>query len=99
MQQRASNRPKAKATVQVDTVRMIVTEWRFAPGTETGWHRHAHDYCVVPITDGELLIETGADDVRFPLTAGRSYNRDAGVEHNVVNASDREIVFVELELR
>lgn len=94
-----ADRVRAIPTVQVSNERMIVTEWRFAPGSETGWHRHAHDYCVVPITDGELLIETGAEDVRFPLSAGRSYSRGAGVEHNVVNASAREIVFVEVELK
>lgn len=96
---RMKTRSQAVSTVQVSNDRMIVTEWRFAPGTETGFHRHAHDYCVVPITDGELLIEAGGVDSRFPLVAGRSYNREAGVEHNVVNATDREIVFVEVELR
>ena len=36
---------------------MRVTEWRFAPGAETGWHRHAADYVVAPLLDGELLLE------------------------------------------
>ncbi len=96
---RMEERAKAVPTVQVSNDRMIVTEWRFAPGAETGWHRHAHDYCVVPVTDGDLLIETGGEDVHFPLVAGRSYSRQEGVEHNVVNAGEREVVFIEVELK
>jgi quercetin dioxygenase-like cupin family protein len=92
-------RPQAVPTVQIDNERVIVTEWRFAPGAETGWHRHAHDYVVVPTTDGELLLETPEGERRAPLLAGRSYTRQIGVEHNVINASDHEVVFIEIELR
>jgi hypothetical protein len=42
---------------QVETDRAIVTEWRFAPGAETGHHVHAHDYIVVPLTTGTLRLE------------------------------------------
>jgi hypothetical protein len=34
---------KAIPTVQIDNDRVIVTEWRFAPGTDTGHHVHGHD--------------------------------------------------------
>ena len=50
-------RPAAIPTVQIDNARLRVTEWRFAPGAATGWHRHAHDYVVVPMTTGRLLLE------------------------------------------
>jgi mannose-6-phosphate isomerase-like protein (cupin superfamily) len=33
------------------------------------------------------------------LKAGVSYARDAGVEHNVVNAGDAPLSFVEVELK
>ena len=92
-------RPAAVATVQVDNERVIVTEWRFAPGAETGWHRHGYDYVVVPQTTGQLLLETRDGAVRADLTAGISYYRGEGVEHNVVNANDYEFVFVEIEVR
>jgi len=94
-----SARPKAVPTVQVSNERVIVTEWRFAPGAETGWHRHAHDYVVVPMTDGPLLLETREGERSAQLVAGQAYFRNAGVEHNVVNAGEREIVFVETEIR
>lgn len=92
-------RPSAVPTVQVSNARVVVTEWRFAPGAETGWHRHGLDYVVVPTIDGELLLETAQGDVRFALQAGKAYYRDAGVEHNVVNASAHEVAFVEIEIR
>jgi len=94
-----SRRPGAIATVQVSNDRVVVTEWRFAPGAETGWHRHAHDYVVVPQTDGTLLVETKDGDAHAPLIAGRAYFRSAGVEHNVVNAGPGEVVFIETEIR
>jgi len=38
----------------MDNDRTRVTEWRFAPGASTGWHRHSWDYVVVPLTTGKL---------------------------------------------
>ena len=53
-------RPKAVPTLMLSNQRALVTEWRFAPGAETGWHRHEHDYVVVPMTTGKLLLEEKA---------------------------------------
>jgi beta-alanine degradation protein BauB len=65
-------------TVQIENERVIVTEWHFAPGAETGHHVHAHDYVVVPMTTGTLrLVEpTGTRDVE--LKVGQSYARLTG---------------------
>jgi quercetin dioxygenase-like cupin family protein len=93
------SRPQAVPTVQIDNDRVIVTEWRFAPGAETGWHRHAHDYVVVPMTGGELLLETPEGNRTSPLVPGQSYTRHVGVEHNVINPTAHEVVFVEIEVR
>ena len=92
-------RPPARPTVQVDNARVKVTEWRFAPGAETGWHRHAYDYVVVPMTSGKLLLHDGKKDSLADLTAGRSYYRPVGVEHNVINANEFEFAFVEIEFK
>jgi quercetin dioxygenase-like cupin family protein len=92
-------RAAAVATRQIDNERVIVTEWRFAPGAQTGWHRHGHDYVVCPLTNGTLLLETPDGNVEAVLKAGVSYFRDEGVEHNVINAGDDELVFVEIELK
>jgi len=95
----ATHRRKAIATTQIDNKRVIVTEWRFAPGAETGWHKHAYDYIVVPGMNGRLVIETDEGENMTELTAGQSYFRSFGVKHNVVNANDFEFYFVEIELR
>jgi len=94
-----SNRPKAEATIQVDNDRVIITEWVFAPGAETGWHKHGYDYIVIPGMDGKLLLETDEGENIAELGAGQSYFRSTGVEHNVVNANDYEFSFVEVELK
>lgn len=92
-------RPKAQPTVQVDNDRVKVTEWRFAPAAETGWHRHAYDYVIVPITNGRLQLFDGTQTSVADLTAGRSYYRPVGVEHNVINANAHEFAFVEVEFK
>ena len=95
----SDTRPKAQPTVQIENDRAIVTEWRFPPGGETGWHRHGHDYVVVPQTTGMLLLETPEGERHAELVSGRAYFRNQGVEHNVVNANDYEFVFVEVEMK
>jgi quercetin dioxygenase-like cupin family protein len=97
---RMMHNPAMKATslLQVKNDRVIVTEWRFAPGADTGDHVHAHDYVVVPLTSGTLRLEepTGSREAR--LEVGGSYARPAGVAHNVVNINPYEFRFVEIEL-
>ena len=92
-------RPTAVPTVQIDNNAVKVTEWRFPPGGETGWHRHAMDYVVVPQTTGPLVLETSNGDVTAQLTSGLAYFRPVGVEHNVVNPSEEDFVFVEIEIK
>jgi quercetin dioxygenase-like cupin family protein len=90
---------KATSHPQVETGRVIVTEWRFAPGAETGHHVHAHDYVVVPLTTGTLRIEEPGGVREVELQAGVSYARPKGVAHNVINANSFEFRFVEIELK
>ena len=94
-----ASRPAALPTLQISNEHVVVTEWRFAPGAQTGWHRHAMDYVVVPLTDGNLELETPGGTVIAPLKTGQSYTRAAGVEHNVINANSHEFVFIEIELK
>jgi quercetin dioxygenase-like cupin family protein len=89
----------AKPTVQVDNDRVRVTEWRFASGEATGWHRHEHDYVIVPVTSGRLRVTTREGESAPDLTAGLAYFRAAGVEHDVVNPNPHEFVFVEIEVK
>lgn len=90
---------KALASVQVDNERVVVTQWRFAPGAETGHHVHAHDYVVVPLTNGTLRLEEPEGTREVRLQAGLSYARPKGVAHNVINANDYEFSFIEIEVK
>ena len=92
-------RPRAQSTTLEENDRVIVTEWRLAPGAETGWHRHQHDYVVVCLTAGKLLAETGSGNVETELRFGQAYARPLGVEHNIVNSGAAEFVFVEIEIK
>ena len=89
----------AKATVFIDNERVIVTEYRFAPGANTGWHRHGRDYVIVPLMDGKVRLETKEGTGFAEMKAGVPYFRKEGVEHDVINANETEYAFIEIELK
>ena len=89
----------AKLTELIENDRIRVTEWRFAPGTATGQHKHERDYVVVPLITGTLMIRDGNTDFANNIVAGSPYYRESGAEHNVVNESDSEVAFIEIELK
>ena len=95
----SSKREKAEPIRQLENEKVIITEWRFSPGAETGWHVHEHDYVVVPLTSGRLLLETLNGEVSADLVVGQSYSREVGIEHNVINDNDYNLSFVEIELK
>ena len=91
---------EAKPTLQHDNDRTRVTLWEFAPGAATGWHRHEMDYVIVPLSTGTLkLLEPDGVENAAELTAGISYFREAGVEHDVINANDFDFAFLEVEFK
>jgi quercetin dioxygenase-like cupin family protein len=93
-------RQTCTATVMVDDARVRVARFDFAPGAETGWHRHGHDYVITAVTDCPMLIEEpGGTSRRVLVPAGTAYRRMEGVEHNVVNDGDLPMSFVEVELK
>ena len=58
-----------------------------------------HGVCRGVDVDGALLLETPEGEKRAELKVGVSYSRNVGVEHNVINASDHFLSFVEVELK
>jgi quercetin dioxygenase-like cupin family protein len=91
---------EATPTIQIDNARTRVTEWRFAPGASTGWHRHEMDYVVTPMSSGTLkLIDGDGRETFARLEKGQSYFRQTGVEHDVINVNDFDFVFVEIEFK
>ena len=84
----------------IDDSRVRVTRFDFAPGAETGWHRHGFDYVITAVTDCHMLLEEpGGASRRVLVPAGTAYRRTEGVEHNVVNDGPMPMSFVEVELK
>lgn len=93
-------RDQAIATLQIENEQIRVTQYRFPPGSETGHHVHEYDYVVVPIIGGQLtMTDDEGKASHAEIKFGISYNRPAGVSHNVINETDAEIAFVEVELK
>ncbi|CAN5455034.1 cupin domain-containing protein [soil metagenome] len=89
----------AKAIKHIENDRVIVTEYRFAPGENTGWHRHGYDYVVVPLMDGRVKLQTAQGESFAEMRKGAPYFRQVGVEHDVINANEGEYAFIEIELK
>jgi beta-alanine degradation protein BauB len=99
LEKTVTDREKVVVTVKIDEPHVRVIEYRFAPGAETGWHRHGYDYVVVPMLDGKLLLEEPNGTSRVAeLRTHVPYERRAGVEHNVINANNYEFAFLEIEI-
>ncbi len=93
-------RSPCTATQLVDDDRVRVTRFDFAPGAETGWHRHSMDYVITAVTDCHMLLEDPDGGTRQVLVpAGTAYRRAEGIEHNVINDGDQVMSFVEVELK
>ena len=93
-------RPQAVATRLIDDARVRVTRFDFASDAETGWHRHEMDYVITAITACHMRLELPDGTVNeVTVPAGTAYRRDEGVEHNVINAGDAPMSFVEVELK
>ncbi|MGO8919107.1 MAG: cupin domain-containing protein [Stellaceae bacterium] len=90
---------QAQSIRHEDNAAVRVTEWRFAPGAATGYHRHEYDYVVVYLTAATIRAVGPAGETRFEMAAGQSYFRNAGIEHDVINAGDAPVTFVEIEIK
>ncbi|MDK4714270.1 cupin domain-containing protein [Rhizobium sp. CNPSo 4039] len=92
-------RPPAMPTVLLDDAVCRITRWDFEPGADTGHHVHGLGYVVVPMTDCEFLLEEPGGIRRVDIAKGAAYRREAGVEHNVVNAGSEPMSFIEIEYK
>lgn len=99
MREKFTAREPAVPTILVDDERSRVTRWDFAPGAETGWHKHAMNYVVVVLTDSTFAVETADGEQILPMAAGTTYARPDGIEHNVRNGGETPMAFVEVEFK
>lgn len=90
---------QAESVRHEDNEAVRITEWRFAPGAATGHHRHEFDYVVVYLTPAKIRAVGPTGDTSFEMAPGQSYFRNAGVEHDVINAGDAPVTFVEIEIK
>ncbi|KAA0916792.1 cupin domain-containing protein [Aquicoccus porphyridii] len=90
----------AKGDILIENDRVRVTRWSFAAkGDNTGWHRHEHDYVVIPQFDGTLEIKLpGGERTTAELRTGEPYYRPLGTEHDVISGNDFPCAFIEVEL-
>lgn len=89
----------ARPTTLADDERVRITRWDFEPGATTGWHEHAMDYAIVFVTDGLMEIDVDGVVTQVAMTAGGAYSRPAGIRHDVRNAGDAPMSFVEVEMK
>ena len=90
----------ATSTIFEDNDRVRITEWRFSPGEETGWHIHDQDYTVIPIKTGTLtIIDRDGVETLNHISMGVPYFRYSGAEHNVINRSSSDVAFIEIEIK
>lgn len=86
-------------TVLVDDERAKVTRWEFEPGATTGWHEHSMDYAVVIMTDATMAYEADGVVTQMDVKAGQGYVRPSGVKHDVKNAGETHLTFIEIEIK
>ena len=93
-------RIEATAVGLIDDTRVRVSRFEFGVGEQTGWHVHEYDYVITAITDCHMQLEhTDGSVTHTTVLAGSAYRRDAGVEHNVINAGQEKMSFIEIELK
>lgn len=85
--------------ILIENDKVRVGRWTFPPGAETGHHRHAMAYVVVPMTTGTLIVRDDQGQRENNLVLGSPYYGEIGVEHNVTNEGTSPISFVEIELK
>jgi quercetin dioxygenase-like cupin family protein len=89
-----------QSVTSVDDERVRVTTWAFDDGQDTGFHRHEYDYIVVPVTGGTFeVVQPDGAAREMTQEPAASYSGREGTEHNVINRSGRQAVFVEIELK
>jgi beta-alanine degradation protein BauB len=91
---------QARRQVLVDDSDSRITYWHMAPGEETGWHSHEHDYFVVNLTDATLhqFLRDGRE-THNTNKARDTHGHPAGVEHNVRNEGANPVLMYEIEYK
>lgn len=93
-------RSMCSSTLLVEDKKVRVTRFDFESDQETGWHVHNYDYVITAITDCVMMIEhPDGTKTTLEVSSGTAYSRNAGIRHNVINASKQKMSFIEIELK
>jgi beta-alanine degradation protein BauB len=91
---------RAQHSLLLEDDRTRITQWIFAPGDQTGWHNHTHDYVTVQQSGGALLLQNAdGNEKRVDYENGRTLAWTAPIEHNAINISDVEVRVLEIEYK
>ena len=91
---------EAERVVMFEDEKTRITQWRFPPGTETGWHRHTYDYVTIQQSSGQLRLENRDGNVTvIDYKDGHTAGYSAPIEHNAKNISDEEVRVTEIEYK
>ena len=88
-----------RTEVIADNDRVRIVRYTLAPGGETGWHRHALDYVIVPYSDGRIRVDSAAGAIEAAMSRDAPYFRASGAEHNVTSLMDAPFAFLEIEIK
>jgi quercetin dioxygenase-like cupin family protein len=82
----------------------MVRVWDFVvePGKNKGWHKHELPYVIIPMTDGDIELEsaiTGQIDRPKGVQIGSPIWRDAGEVHDLRNVGTETYRNILIELK
>lgn len=81
----------------------LVRVWDFVvePGKSKGWHRHEMPYVIIPMTDGDIELESAlTGDVERPKgKIGEPIWRDAGEVHDLRNVGKETYRNILIEIK
>jgi len=100
VKQEESVRELAEFSLLFEDNKTKITSWKFAPGTETGWHHHNFDYVTIQKSTGRLKLESESGEIKYIDYANdRTAGYSAPIKHNATNVSDEEVRVIEIEYK
>lgn len=91
--------PLAVVEIIEDNARVRISRITWAPGSQTGWHTHAHDYVIVPNRDCRVRVETTDGTIEAGMYRDQPYSRGKGVHHNVISLEAEPFWLIEIEIK
>ena len=96
----ASDNSVANFVTLFDDERTRVTQWVIAPGEQTGWHLHDHDYLTLQQSTGTLHLQfADGTETTINYVPGTARMFRAPVEHNATNTGNVDIRVIEIEYK